>query len=116
MLLDGNLFNLIQKRTNQGDIGLKESEVLVIASHVVQGLLHMHMQNPPIAHRDIKPENVLLGVDNNWKLCDFGSCTTSTHTVINSEVSEACSYQIIHYKLSTAHLSLCPIGSVKEPL
>jgi serine/threonine protein kinase len=33
--------------------------------------------SPPIAHRDIKIENVLLS-DSNFKLCDFGSCTTRT--------------------------------------
>jgi len=47
----------------------------------------MHLQQPPIAHRDIKPENILLGIDNNWKLCDFGSCTTVTHTSVTSDVS-----------------------------
>ena len=83
----GNLFNLIQSRTNQGSKGLAESEVLMIAAHIVQGLAHMHTQQPPIAHRDIKPENVLIGVDNKWKLCDFGSSTTQTYLEINGDVS-----------------------------
>ena len=47
----------------------------------------MHMQQPAIAHRDIKPENVLLGVDNNWKLCDFGSSTCKTYPTITADVS-----------------------------
>ena len=36
----------------------------------------MHSQNPPIAHRDIKIENVLYS-NGKYKLCDFGSCSTS---------------------------------------
>lgn len=85
--IGGNLFKLIQGRTNQGFKGLPENEVLLIASHIVQGLVHMHMQQPPLIHRDIKPENVLLGVDNNWKLCDFGSSTTTVHSLVNGDVS-----------------------------
>jgi len=34
------------------------------------------MQNPPIAHRDIKIENILK-FNNKYKLCDFGSASTS---------------------------------------
>ena len=78
---------MIQNRTNQGAKGLPESEVIPIAANIVQGLAHMHTQQPPIAHRDIKPENVLLGVDNKWKLCDFGSSTTKTYQEINGDVS-----------------------------
>ena len=79
--------------------GIPEGEVLEIVSDIVRGLLHMHMQNPPIAHRDIKVsiviklilffklENVLRGSDNQWKICDFGSSSTITHNQIHQDVS-----------------------------
>ena len=41
---NGNLFNLIQNRTNQGQKGLQESEVTLIATYIVQALAHMHSQ------------------------------------------------------------------------
>ena len=85
--IGGNLMNLIHQRTNQGLKGLPESEVLMIAAHVVQGLVHMHTQQPPIAHRDVKPENILTGADNKWKLCDFGSSTTAAYSHIDQDVS-----------------------------
>ena len=34
--------------------GIPEGEVLEIVADIVKGLLHMHIQDPPIAHRDIK--------------------------------------------------------------
>ena len=55
----GNLFNLIQQKSNQGFKGLPEGEVLEIVSDIIKGLLHMHLQNPPIAHRDIKVRSVV---------------------------------------------------------
>lgn len=45
----------------------------------------MHLQNPPIAHRDIKLENILRGADNKWKICDFGSSTTTQHDNITQD-------------------------------
>lgn len=58
-----------------GDIS--EKQILYIISEVAKGINHMHSQNPPISHRDIKIENILMFV-NNYKLCDFGSATTTT--------------------------------------
>ncbi|CDW82759.1 UNKNOWN [Stylonychia lemnae] len=51
-----------------------------------KGLLHMHQQSPAIAHRDIKIENVLLN-NKRFKLCDFGSASTSVldYSVMNDQ-------------------------------
>ena len=53
-----------------------EADLLAIFLDVCQGVAFMHAQKPPIAHRDIKIENVLRR-GRAWKLCDFGSATTS---------------------------------------
>lgn len=54
---------------------LTEPEVLKIFSDVSQGVACMHYLKPPLIHRDLKVENVLIA-SSNYKLCDFGSCTT----------------------------------------
>jgi serine/threonine protein kinase len=42
----------------------------------IRGIQVLHSMKPPVAHRDLKIENVLMGNDGNYKLIDFGSCTT----------------------------------------
>lgn len=34
---------------------------------------YIHSQNPPVIHRDIKPSNIMVGVDDNYYLIDFGA-------------------------------------------
>lgn len=43
---------------------------------------YLHSQAPPIVHRDLKVENLLLGQDNRFKLCDFGSCCVCEAPVV----------------------------------
>lgn len=47
--------------------------------NICAAVARLHTNNPPIAHRDLKVENILLGEDGRWKLCDFGSATTTTY-------------------------------------
>ncbi len=42
-----------------------------IIRDIAEGLNHIHKCK--MAHRDVKLENILLGEDNCYKLCDFGS-------------------------------------------
>ena len=92
----GTLFDLIENYSNKGGEGIPEGLVLNVLSDIVSGLIHMHMQDPPIAHRDIKIENILFGSDNKWKLCDLGSSTTKfiakvreyDREIINQEIEE----------------------------
>lgn len=57
---------------------LAEAELQKIATALLEILIYLHRQQPPVIHRDIKPSNVILSVHNNNTieqiyLIDFGS-------------------------------------------
>jgi DEAD/DEAH box helicase domain-containing protein len=51
---------------------LDELRALQIMRQVLQALVHLHSQRPPIIHRDIKPANLRLDRFGNAWLLDFG--------------------------------------------
>jgi eukaryotic-like serine/threonine-protein kinase len=58
------------ERTKQS---MKEREVLICASEVLDILSYLARQTPPIVHRDIKPANIIVGSrDRRAHLVDFG--------------------------------------------
>jgi len=60
--------------SKDGKLGAKD--VVQPFAQIVSAVGYLHAQKPAIQHRDLKVENVLMGSDSNWKLCDFGSCST----------------------------------------
>jgi serine/threonine protein kinase len=70
----GTLAELVRERT------LSLDEILSIFSQICNAVLSLHSQRAPIAHRDIRMENIILHENGQWKLGDFGSCTTETLT------------------------------------
>lgn len=58
----------------------KIEEVKAIAFDILNILIYLQQQNPPIVHRDIKPENILWDGKKAY-LIDFGIATTSASTV-----------------------------------
>lgn len=52
----------------------------------VSAIAHLHAQNPCVAMRDVKLENVLYDrLERRYKLCDFGSVTTTTTKITNGQ-------------------------------
>jgi serine/threonine protein kinase len=39
------------------------------------------MHKKGIAHRDIKMENILINSHGEYKVCDFGSCSSAVHSI-----------------------------------
>ncbi|KAK2867765.1 hypothetical protein FQN49_003497 [Arthroderma sp. PD_2] len=64
----GDLFDKIE-----ADEGVGEDIAHVYFSQLVSALGFMHSRG--VGHRDIKPENILLSVDGNLKIADFGLAT-----------------------------------------
>jgi serine/threonine protein kinase len=52
---------------------LKDVDVEQIVASVLEVLVYLHSQSPPVIHRDIKPNNLIWGEDNQIYLVDFGS-------------------------------------------
>ena len=61
----GDLLSFVKKRTK-----LNEKICKFIFKQILQAIKYIHTKN--IIHRDIKLDNVLIDLNNNIKLCDFG--------------------------------------------
>ena len=64
-LQGGDLLNYIRKRSS-----LPESTAKSIFKKLIRSIQHIHNNN--IVHRDIKLDNILLDLNGDIKLCDFG--------------------------------------------
>ncbi|OKH54835.1 serine/threonine protein kinase [Calothrix sp. HK-06] len=81
----------LEQHLKQGH-SFTEIEVKQIARQILEILIYLHSQNPPVIHRDIKPSNILLDIkpDNiQVYLIDFGAVKTITssnleHTVVGT--------------------------------
>ena len=60
-----------------------EIQIIKIIKDVSLGLIEIHNSN--MAHRDIKIENILLGADNCYKICDFGSVSNKFYERVEKE-------------------------------
>ena len=67
----------------------QEDEKKKIVSKLANALQYLHMHEPKIAHGDIKSGNVLLDVESNPKLCDFGLSTVK-NTAETSQSRTVC--------------------------
>eukprot|EP00931_Biecheleriopsis_adriatica_P008401 TRINITY_DN109596_c0_g1_i1.p1 TRINITY_DN109596_c0_g1~~TRINITY_DN109596_c0_g1_i1.p1 ORF type:complete len:496 (-),score=76.74 TRINITY_DN109596_c0_g1_i1:62-1549(-) len=67
---------------------LSENLLSSATSGVLNGLDYLHTREPPVIHRDIKGANILVDVDFNVKLADFGcskrSNVTTSYTTVGS--------------------------------
>lgn len=66
----GELFDFIAQKGKDSEGTFKESEAAEIMKKLLKAINHCHSKK--IAHRDIKPENIMMGVDGDIKLIDFG--------------------------------------------
>ena len=64
-VLGGDLLTFVKKRNK-----LPEKTAKFIFKQLLQSLKYIHSKN--IVHRDIKLDNILIDLNNNIKLCDFG--------------------------------------------
>jgi len=68
-----------------------ETEIRQIAIQVLDILVYLHQQTPPVIHRDIKPNHIIRSDDGRIMLIDFGAVQTTyystlarSHTVVGT--------------------------------
>ena len=64
----GDLFDKIES-----DVGVGEDIAHLYFTQLISAVAYMHSRG--VGHRDIKPENILLSVEGNLKIADFGLAT-----------------------------------------
>ncbi|NLE26185.1 MAG: protein kinase [Clostridiaceae bacterium] len=65
---------------------LSERQVISICIQLCDILICIHQHDPPVIHRDIKPQNIIVQVDGNIKLIDFGISRTYSEEAKNDTV------------------------------
>lgn len=78
----GDLYTLLSTKP---DMRLPQLEALAVVLDIARGLNYLHSNN--IAHRDVSPENILLGDDQEFKICDFG-LSTLANTICSGRVGK----------------------------
>ncbi|CAD7973540.1 unnamed protein product [Amoebophrya sp. A25] len=81
---------LLQWITQNGGINkrIPEKDILKPLQDIAEAVFLLHSHKPPVVHQDLKVENIILGNDNNWKLCDFGSWTSDRVDLSNASRQE----------------------------
>lgn len=52
---------------------LEGMKIESVVTNILEMLVYLHSQNPPVIHRDIKPNNLIWGEDEQVYLVDFGA-------------------------------------------
>ncbi|XP_028414119.1 serine/threonine-protein kinase/endoribonuclease IRE1-like [Dendronephthya gigantea] len=70
-LYERNLEQFLKDKNEAGEV-IKESQSKKMIFQVLQGLEALHTREPRILHRDLKPTNILVDVNGDLVLSDFG--------------------------------------------
>lgn len=90
-LSEGHAFSVISNMS-QNNQRFTLSNLILAFGQISNAVSYLHAQKPPIIHRDLKLENFLVGPNQRYKLCDFGSA-------ILGHVSLTTSYERSHAEM-----------------
>lgn len=96
-LMDTSLYNVIRSASTQG---LDHSHYKFFAYQILRGLKYVHSAN--VIHRDLKPANLLVNVNCDLQICDFGLARQFTHDTAMTD------YVVTRYYRPPELLLMCP--------